>query len=217
MNRAIYCISGMGADEKAFINLQVNGYELKFIPWIRPHKNERIEHYAERMAKYIKHDSPILLGLSFGGMVSIEIAKQMPVKKIFIVSSIKSYSELPGWMKVAATLKLHKLLPTRSYKIMDKIDNRRLGVSNKEERDMVNAYRKNADPDHINWSIHQVMNWKNNWQPDNIIHIHGDKDKIFPIKKIKPTHVIKDGTHMMIYNRAKDVSAFIERELGVDK
>lgn len=82
MNRAIYCISGMGADEKAFINLQVNGYELKFIPWIRPHKNERIEHYAERMAKYIKHDSPILLGLSFGGMVSIEIAKQMPVKKI---------------------------------------------------------------------------------------------------------------------------------------
>lgn len=214
MTKPIYCISGLGADEKIFTNLHINGYELRYIPWIKPHKKERIDQYAKRMAEYIKDDSPVLLGVSFGGMMGIEIAKQMPVQKLILVSSIKSVNELPRWMKAAGTLKLDKLLPTRLHKFTEKIDNVRLGVSNKEEKEMVRAYRKNADLIFIDWAISQAINWKNNWQPDNIIHIHGDKDRIFRIKKIKPTYVIKDGTHMMIYNRAKEISDFVAKELA---
>src|SRR5262245_48050637 len=117
MKQVIYCISGLGADEKAFSNLRLNGYELKYIPWLRPHKREKIEEYAKRMSASIQHDSPILLGLSFGGMIGIEIAKQMPLQKLIIVSGIKSTSELPRWMKVAGVLYLNRLLPTRSYKL----------------------------------------------------------------------------------------------------
>jgi hypothetical protein len=58
-----------------------------------------------------------------------------------------------------------------------------------------------------------VVNWKNNWQPDDLVHIHGDKDKIFPIKKISSAHIVKEGTHMMIYNRAKEIGNYIEKEL----
>ena len=214
MKKPIYCISGLGADEKAFVNLHIHGHELRYIPWIKAHKKERIELYAERMAKYIKEDSPILLGLSFGGMVAIEIAKQKPLQRLIIVSSIKSAAELPRWMKTAGSLKLNKLLPIRKYKFTEKIDNVRLGVSNEEEKQMVRAYRKNADLIFLDWAINQALNWKNSWQPENIIHIHGNKDRVFPIKKINPTHVIKDGTHMMIYNRAKDISTCITKELG---
>ena len=213
MTRPIYCISGLGADEKIFANLHIKGFELRYIPWIRPHKKERIEGYAKRMMEYIKEDSAVLLGVSFGGMIGIEIAKQLPLQKLIIISSIKTTGEMPRWMKLAGALQLNKLLPTRSYKLSEKIDNNRLGVTNKEEREMVRAYRKNADPIYLNWAIDKVVNWKNNWQPDNLVHIHGDKDKIFPIKKINPTYIIKEGTHMMIYNRAKDISAFIEKEL----
>ena len=213
MKKHIYCISGLGADEKIFTNLHIKGYELRYIPWIRPHKKERIEGYAKRMMEYIKEDSAVLLGVSFGGMMGIEIAKQMPLHKLIIVSSIKSASELPRWMKAAGTLKLDKLLPTRLHRYMEKIDNNRLGVSTKEEKEMVRAYRKNADLFFVDWAISQVLNWKNAWQPDNIIHIHGDRDKIFPVKKINPTCIIKEGTHMMIYNRAGEISKFIQEEL----
>jgi hypothetical protein len=43
------------------------------------------------------------------------------------------------------------------------------------------------------------------------VHIHGDNDKIFPVKKIKPTHIIEGGTHMMIYNRAKEIGGCVEK------
>lgn len=213
MQKTIYCISGLGADEKVFKHLRLNGYEFKFIPWLQPKQKENIRDYAKRMAAYIEHDSPILLGVSFGGMIGIEIAKQMQLQKLIIVSSIKSTGELPVWMKLVGSLKLHKFLPARSYKFTETIDNDRLGVSTPEEKEMVRAYRKNVDPVYFNWAIHEVLNWKNNWHPENLIHIHGDRDKIFPIKKINATCIIKNGTHLMIYNRAKEIGEYIEQEL----
>ena len=36
---------------------------------------------ATRMRAAIREDNPILMGLSFGGMVCTEIAKQVPVQK----------------------------------------------------------------------------------------------------------------------------------------
>jgi pimeloyl-ACP methyl ester carboxylesterase len=213
MCKAIYCISGLGTDEKVFDNLKLNRHSLKHIPWLQPRKKEKIQDYARRMASHIAHDSPILLGVSFGGMIGIEIAKQIQLQKLIIVSSIKSSSELPGWMKLAGKMQLNKFLPTRSYKFTEKIDNKRLGVSTEEELTMVNAYRKNADPVYMEWAINQVLNWENQWQPDNIMHIHGDKDKIFPIKKINSTHIIREGTHMMIYNRAKEIGGYIDAAL----
>jgi esterase/lipase len=213
MKKHLYCISGLGADEKIFTNLHINGYQLSYIPWIRPHKKESIAAYAKRMSEYIKEDSAVLLGVSFGGMMGIEIAKLMPLKKLIIVSSIKSVNELPLWMKTAGKLKLDKVIPVSLHKYTEKINNSRLGVSNNEEKEMVRYYRKNADLVFVDWAISQAINWKNNWQPSFLTHIHGDKDKIFPIKKIKSSYIVKDGTHMMIYNRAAEISDLIDIEL----
>ena len=213
MKKPIYCISGLGADEKIFTNLHIHGYELRYIPWIRPHKKEKIDGYARRMGEYIKEDNAVLLGVSFGGMMGIEIAKQKHLKKLIIVSSIKSKEEMPRWMKAAGKLKLDKNFTGRLHRYTEKIDNNRLGVSTKEEKEMVRNYRKNADLVFVEWAISQIVNWKNAWHPENIIHINGDKDKIFPIKKLSPTYIIKDGTHMMIHNRAREISEYIQKEL----
>jgi len=206
--KTIYCISGLGTDERIFDHLSIKA-SMKFIPWLRPLKDERIENYAKRMSGSIQQPSPVLLGVSFGGMVCIEIAKQIAVEKLIIISSIKSSNELPRWMKLTGRFNLHRILPTRSYKLTEKFDNDRLGVTNEEERRMVNSYRKDIDPVYFNWAIHQVLNWKNNWYPENIIHIHGEKDKIFPVNKLSPTHLIKGGTHIMVYNKAKELSECI--------
>jgi pimeloyl-ACP methyl ester carboxylesterase len=213
MNRKIYCISGLGADEKIFKNLELSGYELHHISWMRPHSGETIENYASRMAARIEEDDAILLGVSFGGMIGIEIARQRSLKKLILVSSIKSVEEQPRWMKVAGKLKLNKVLPTKSLKLTERIDNRRLGVSNDEELQMARYYRKNADTVYVEWAVNEILNWKNDWVPANIVHIHGDSDKIFPAKKIKAHYMLKGATHFMIYNRAKEISDCIKGEL----
>ena len=39
-----------------------------------------------------------------------------------------------------------------------------------------------------------------------------DKDEIFPIKNIKNSIIVKNGTHIMILNKAKTISKILERE-----
>ncbi len=207
--KTIYCVSGLGADERAFSNLRIEGYQLKVIQWLIPTRNETLYHYAKRMRAEIDTDNPILMGLSFGGMMCIEIAKQIPVEKIIIISSIKSSLELPTWMKTVAWLKLNKILPVGSSKLTEPIQNRFLGISTAEEKNIVAISRKNANKAYVTWAVKQAINWKNDWHHPEIYHIHGDNDKMFPINKLKPTYTLKDAGHFMIMNRAAEVSECI--------
>ena len=215
--KTIYCISGLGADERAFSKLKVDGYQLKVIQWLQPRPNETMYHYAKRMRAEISEENPIIMGLSFGGMLSIEIAKQMPVAKIIIISSIKSSVELPLWMRTVAKLKLNKILPVGASKLTEPLQNHFLGITTAEEKEMVSISRKKASKQYTEWAVKQAINWKNDWYHPEIYHIHGDNDKMFPIKKIKPTYTLKDAGHFMIMNRADEVSACINSILQDSK
>ncbi len=211
--KIIYCISGLGADERAFSKLKINGFTLKVIPWLIPVPDETIIQYAERMRVDIIDNNPILMGLSFGGMVCTEIAKQIPVSKIILISSIKSSKEIPLWMKTVATLKLNKIVPLKSTRLTQPIQNKMLGVQSEEEKDLVASLRKAVDLPYTKWAVNQAINWKNDWQHPHIYHIHGDHDLMFPIKNIVATYTIKKAGHFMIMNRAAEVSSCINEIL----
>ena len=205
--KTIYCISGLGADERAFSRLQVAGHNVVCLPWLTPDHKETIRDYATRMAAGIREPDPVLMGLSFGGMMIIEIAKQLPVQKLVLISSIKTVKEQPSWMKTAGLLQLNKIFPMRSFRLMEPIQNRNLGISTPEEIELVRSYRRNAPQAYMDWAINQVLNWRNDWHPECTFHVHGDADKLFPIRKVSPTHIIKGGGHFMIMNRSAEVSA----------
>lgn len=208
--KTIYCISGLGADERAFSKLRLEkGYKLKVLPWLQPVEGETISQYAKRMSAVIEEKDPILMGLSFGGIMCTEIAKLMPVQKIIIISSIKKGEDLPGWMKAVAMLKLNKFMPLKSTKLSAPIQNRFLGVTNAEDLQVAQQYRKNADMKYVKWAVDQVLNWKNDWVHPAIYHIHGDNDKMFPIKKLQPDYTLKKAGHFMIMNRSAEVSECI--------
>lgn len=212
--KTIYCISGLGATAKAFSKLHIEGYQLQVIEWLQPLPKETIEAYAARMAAGIKEENPVLLGLSFGGMMSIEIAKQIPVQKVILVSSIKTKKELPLWMKAVAKTQLHKIAPLKANtRLLRPVQNFFLGAHTKEDKEVAIQFRRNADVHYVRWAIDKVLNWQNTWQPASIVHIHGSSDKMFPVKKVQATHIIKNGGHFMIMNKAAEVSAAISNFL----
>lgn len=184
------------------------------LPWLLPLKNETIEQYAKRMSENIPEEKPILIGLSFGGMMSIEIAKHLPTEKVILISSVKSYKEMPGWMKMAGRLKLNKLVPMRPYKFFEPIQNYNLGATTPEEKEMARTFRQNVSQQYLDWAISQVLNWKNDWQPSSLYHIHGNADKLFPVKKVKAGYVVNDAGHLMIMNKAKEVSHYLNTILA---
>ena len=179
-----------------------------------PEPDETIEDYATRMRAGITEENPILMGLSFGGMICTEIAKQIPVSKIIIISSIKSSKELPRWMRTVAILKLNKIVPLKSTRLTQPIQNKMLGIQSEEEKTLVASLRQEVDLPYTNWAVHQAINWKNDWRHPNIFHIHGDNDFMFPIKNIKADYTIKNAGHFMIMNRAAEVSVCINTILS---
>jgi pimeloyl-ACP methyl ester carboxylesterase len=210
----IYFISGFGADERVFGKIDFGNNEVHFIPWKIPEKHESILSYAGRMSVEISHPNPILIGLSFGGMMAIEIAKLLPVEKVILVSSICCRKELPFYMKVTSALNLNRLIPMKPYLILERLENYNLGVENKEQKKLLKEYRTNLNLQYSNWAIDQVVNWKNQWLPSNYIHIHGTKDHIFPVKDIKhPDYVIKNAGHLLLINNADEVNKIFKSEL----
>ena len=111
----LYCVPGLGASPKIFENLDLpeDRIDIHFLEWKIPLSlEETIEHYAERMCRDIHHKNPILLGVSFGGVMVQEMAKVIDTKKIILVSSIKSHHELPNRLRVIRNTKAYKLFPT---------------------------------------------------------------------------------------------------------
>jgi pimeloyl-ACP methyl ester carboxylesterase len=210
----IYIISGFGADERVFSKLDFGNNEVHFIQWKIPEENETLASYAERMRKGIDYSNPILIGLSFGGMMAIEIAKLIPVEKVILISSIRNRYELPFFMKLSAALHLTKIIPLKPFKILEPIENYNLGVETKEQKQLLREYRRNINQRYTDFALHEIVNWKNEWTPKNLIHIHGTKDHIFPIKYIKnPEYIIQGGGHLITMNNSDEINIILKKEL----
>jgi len=205
----IYCISGFGSDERVFSKLTFDGYETHFIQWIIPDKNDSISTYAEKLILQIQHSNPILIGLSFGGMMCMEIAKLISVEKIILISSVKSFHEMPLWLRISGKLKLNKIFPMRPFKLIEPLQDYNLGIEDIDEKELVHSYRKNINHQYSNWAINIILNWKNEQVHANLFHIHGDNDRIFPLKNIKADYIVNTGGHLMVMNRFKAVNEYI--------
>jgi esterase/lipase len=212
--KQVYCISGLGADERIFQRLRVTGVKFKYLQWLIPDGNESIESYSKRMSRQVDDENPVLMGVSFGGMMAVEISKHIPAKKIILLSSIKSRKELPKWMKMSGQLKLNRVTPARPWKWLSRFENNFLGTEGIEEERMANEFRQTINPVYLRWAIEQVVNWQNETKPSSIYHIHGTNDKTFPIKNIQATHIIEGGGHFMVMNRASEISSILQTILS---
>ncbi|MCC6838309.1 MAG: alpha/beta hydrolase, partial [Bacteroidia bacterium] len=84
----IYCIPGMGVNERLFRNLKLEGCRIHYIKWLTPFKNETLQQYAIRLSEQIDQSQPFcLIGVSFGGLCAIEISKKLNPAQTFLVSS----------------------------------------------------------------------------------------------------------------------------------
>jgi len=202
-SNCIYCMPGMAASPKIFEFLDLpQPYIIKTLHWIPPKSEESISAYAARMCDFISDKKPILMGVSFGGVVVQEIAKIIDVQKVIIVSSIKSREELPLAMKMAHRTKIHKLLPLQWIENIDALALFAFGSRLKERVYLYQKYLSERDPDYLRWAIDALVHWQNHKPIVSVIHIHGDKDTVFPTKHLQqPVHIISGG-HAIILTQA---------------
>jgi hypothetical protein len=185
-----------------------------FVDWLAPEKNEPIKNYAKRIAEKINTEEPfMLIGLSFGGMLATEVIEFVTPQKTILISSAARRQELPFYYKLAGALRLNKLFPAAVIKKGNVVINWLMGVSAIKDKNLVQEILTASNPEFSKWAINQIVNWKRTAAPENIIRIHGNKDRILPVINFKPQHLIKDGGHFMVANRANEISSIIGSEL----
>ena len=146
-----------------------------------------------------------------------EIAAYFPVHKIILISSIKSEKEKPLNFKMAAPFGFHYLFTKKTTFATFRLWAKTFGYNTKELQDLFLEMVGRQSDYYLQWALMQLSKWQGvNSLHMPIHHIHGSHDKTFPYKLIKtPVTEVKDGTHMMVYSKAEEISQLIREQIQV--
>jgi alpha/beta superfamily hydrolase len=196
---------GLAASSAIFerISLSDAVFEVVLLEWELPLDNETLSQYAKRMALKVMHPNPVLVGVSFGGILVQEMAQFMDARKVIIVSSVKTNLEFPKRMKVAKATKAYKLIPTNLFANIESLSAFSFGSKINQRLKLYEKFLRVRDKRYLDWAVEQVILWERTVPDEGVIHIHGDEDDVFPIKNIHNCIVVKGGTHIMILSKYK--------------
>tara|TARA_B100000963_G_scaffold13611_1_gene10491 strand:- start:611 stop:1243 length:633 start_codon:yes stop_codon:yes gene_type:complete len=194
---------GMAANCKIFefIKLPKN-FKLHYLEWLQPNKEEDLKSYVNRLSKKINGKNIILVGVSFGGIIVQELSKIIIVKKVIIISSVKSRRELPLMMQLSKKTKAYKFLPLNWIDDFESLVTFVFGPMIKKRISLYRKYLSFRDENYLKWSIHQIVNWEQDKADKQTIHIHGTHDLVFPSIYIKNAIFVNGGNHAMILRKA---------------
>ncbi|TWJ00884.1 pimeloyl-ACP methyl ester carboxylesterase [Mucilaginibacter frigoritolerans] len=211
----IFLIPGLGADTRVYNNIDLKGFDVTRVDWIAPDSTDTLSTYTQKIvSQYNISNNSIIIGNSLGGMIAIEIAKHLPVKKVILISSIKTIDEAPGYFKFFRRFPIYKIIPGKAFTSVDSLVEPLFGHMSKADSWLFRDMLKKSSPVFIKWAMGAVLKWKNKTIPPNVIHITGDRDLVFSYKRIKDAIIVKGGTHIMIFDKAQEINKILKSILN---
>lgn len=209
----LYLIPGLGADARIFQDLDVGNRETVTIQWEKILPTQSLQEYVRRLLPQIqKGDENIeLLGVSFGGIVAMEMSKYVDCKRLISVSSIMSPQEWSLTARLARLSKFYLWLPASWIKQLSNwFGSYAFGPLSMNEKQLLHQIIQDTEPEFLVWALQQTFEWKGVDVNCPILRLHGNKDRIFPIRKVPTCAVIRDGGHLMIKTHASVISEWIK-------
>src|ERR1700712_4564404 len=88
-------LPGLGIDERLFEPQRALRARIEVPAWLRFEVEETMEHYAQRMVETIDQSSPFFLGgVSFGGMLALEMAKYLKPQAVIAIAACRAGREV---------------------------------------------------------------------------------------------------------------------------
>lgn len=190
-----------------------NAVVVDFLP---PEPRETLVSYSSRMADLIPKDAYIG-GVSFGGIIALEISRLLRPRGCILISSIRHPCELPPWFRiwrpfgggycsaVLSTIGSAASLVPRSVRTDSTIRATKLASDR-------GAWHR--------WATAAVLDWKPEPLGDfcPILQIHGTGDTTFPMRYVHPDVSIPGGSHALPLSHPNEVAAairsFVEQQRG---
>ncbi|MDH5610186.1 MAG: alpha/beta hydrolase, partial [Cyclobacteriaceae bacterium] len=175
-----------------------------------PYEGMTMSEYAKELFCQIDTSRTyILIGVSLGGMLSVEMNEFHKPEKTIIISSAKCRNELPDRYLFQEYVPIYELvsgdLSKKGALFLQPI----VEPDRNNQKETFVSMLKDKDPAFLKRTIAMILEWQRVDCPDNIIHIHGDKDRTIPIRNVTYDYLISGGSHMMVLTRGAEISTLI--------
>jgi uncharacterized membrane protein len=211
----IYFISGLGADKRIFQKLKLPAeFQIHYLEWVAVFPGETINNYCTRLSSQINQTVPfILVGVSFGGVIAIELSRFLFPVQTVIISSFCFKKEVSKLYIFLGKIRIFSLFPVSVLLKPNTIIFRLFGLYNPEGKRLLTDILSETDPVFFRWAVRQLFSWDNHWKPASFLHIHGTADKILPFHRNMEAIKVNGGEHLMVYSKAGEVSAILGKKL----
>ncbi len=128
-------------------------------------------------------------------------------------SSAKAAFELPGRYTFMGKTHLNRIIPKGLVKAGARTLQGIVEPDRKYDPETFKDMLRKKDAAYLKRTADMIVNWDRDSYLYSIIHIHGDADHTIPFKNVSCDYMIKDGSHMMVLSRAKEISRIIDEIL----
>ncbi len=199
----VFLLPGLGATCDLFAD-----YQLPFptcaVEYPAPHSQTMgLPEYAlQLISENGIRSGDSLIGVSLGGMLCIEIARLVPIRKLTLISSCTDSRHIRPFIR-----RLHPLSRLIPWRLIQRAPFPSCILSQSRRRAL--AMLRIADADFIPWACVNAAVWQCPAHQPDIVQIHGDKDPVFPISRQTIHHTISGGDHLMVLSHRQEIEAIL--------
>ena len=211
-------LPGLGASHRLFDPQRRAWPDLQVPPWLDPEPHERLPAYARRMAAALPPGDPdlVLGGVSFGGMVALEIARHVPARAVILIASATGPQ---GLTRAARTLALAGRSPfvpaVRPPRPTWPLISWGFGARRTDERALMYDLIRTSRRDLVKWGLGAIAHWRPAPEaPCAVRQIHGAEDRLIGAARVAAEVVVRGAGHLINVTHDGDVNAFIRLALA---
>ena len=213
--RRLVLFSGMGADARLFHSIRIPEVEIVTPDHTEPTPGETLTAYAARIADGLYIEPPdIVGGISFGGMLAGEIARQREVAGLILLGSCLRPDRLPRsyrWIERFGCFIPDFVLSIRAWWPL--VRWRFAPLTRDAEKCLIEMARA-SNPAQIRTFGRMIIDWKGaaNIQCP-VLSIHGDRDRVIPLKCADADVILEAAGHAFTLTHSEETNSAIREFL----
>jgi hypothetical protein len=208
-------LPGLGADADLLEPQRRAFPDLEVLPWLDPRPYESLDEFGRRMAEASTLDEgSVIGGVSFGGMVASVMARHVRPRALVLIASCTSGRAVRGYRRVLASLLASFPwkwpLPRAAWPLVAWF----FGARAPHHREVLYRLLAQAPIPFVQWGLSAIVRWSPvppSRPVKRIRHIHGNSDRLLPIRGVHPTDVVQGGGHFINVTHADQVNECVQR------
>jgi pimeloyl-ACP methyl ester carboxylesterase len=143
-------------------------------------------------------------------MIALELARHLGPRRVFLFGSCRSPRAIaPG---LRALRRLAPLLPVPPPRWSRPLVARWFGATSPAHVQLFADMLAATPPPFLHWASHAVFTWEGVPRlPMPVHHVHGSRDRLIPLRRVQPDHVIGGAGHLLNITHAGAVNDFLAR------